>query len=94
MLRSLFTFNVLERFVWTFIQAAVGSLPVTFSLTGEALSAIGWTALTAGLAATVSLAKNLTAEGIVIQQTSQVMQQQLDQHTHLAIGDDGSVDLT
>ncbi len=59
--------NILERFVWTFLQAGVGSLPVTFGLTTDSLSAIGWSVLAAGIAAEVGLAKNLTAEGVVVQ---------------------------
>jgi hypothetical protein len=59
--------NIVERVVWTFIQAAIGSLPVTTALTTSSLSAVGWAALSAGVAAVVSLAKNLTAEGIVVQ---------------------------
>lgn len=65
--------NVLERFLWTFIQAAVGAISVAAvqaSILGVDLSgarAIGLTALGAGVAAVLSLAKNLTAEGIVAQ---------------------------
>lgn len=65
--------NVIERFCWTFIQASVGSISVvaaTTAVTGGnvgALRTIGLTALGAGVAALLSLAKNLTAEGIVVQ---------------------------
>lgn len=59
--------NIVERVVWTFIQAAIGSLPVTIALTTSSLSAVSWAALSAGVAAVVALAKNLTAEGIVVQ---------------------------
>jgi hypothetical protein len=59
--------NIVERVVWTFVQAGIGSLPVTIALTTSSLSAVGWAALSAGVAAVVSLGKNLTAEGIVVQ---------------------------
>lgn len=59
--------NIVERFVWTFVQAAIGALPATLALTTDDLSAVGWSALAAGIAAIVSLAKNLTAEGVVTQ---------------------------
>ncbi len=61
--------NIVERALWTFAQAAVGSLPMTLTLTSSALSGVGWSALSAGLAALIALAKNLTAEGIVVQST-------------------------
>jgi hypothetical protein len=64
--------NITERFIWTFLQAGVGSLPVTFGLTTDSLSAIGWSALTAGIASAVSLAKNITAEGVVVQAEKRV----------------------
>lgn len=65
--------NIIERFVWTFVQAAVGALSVVsvqaaiLGVNLSALRAIGLTALGAGVAAVLSLAKNLTAEGIVVQ---------------------------
>lgn len=65
--------NVIERFVWTFVQAAIGSISVvavTLAVTGAdlgALRTIGLTALGAGVAGVLSLAKNLTAGMIVVQ---------------------------
>lgn len=62
--------NLLQRFLWTFVFAAVAALP-----TGEVYLnlAFGRTALlaavSAGIAAVVSLAKNLTAEGVLVQAT-------------------------
>lgn len=57
--RQAHAFDVLERFLWTFIQAGVGSLPATVTLTGRNLSAVGYSALTAGIAAVIALAKSL-----------------------------------
>ncbi len=65
--------NLIERAIWTFIQSAVGAISVVavqaailgVNLTG--LRAIGLTALAAGIASVLSLAKNLTAEGLVVQ---------------------------
>jgi uncharacterized membrane protein len=54
------TRNIAERFVWTAVQAFVGSLPATFALNGRSLGAVGYSALTAAIAAVISLAKNLT----------------------------------
>jgi hypothetical protein len=59
--------NVIERFVWTAVQAFVGSLPATMALTLKDSKAIAYSGLTAAVAAMISLAKNLTAEGVVIQ---------------------------
>lgn len=52
--------NVVERFAWTAVQTFVGSLPATITLTGHSLAAIGYSGLTATVAALVSFAKNLT----------------------------------
>lgn len=52
--------NIAERVIWTFVQAFIGSLPATFALTGNDFRAVLYSGLTAGLAAVVSLAKNLT----------------------------------
>lgn len=57
--------NVIERFVWTAVQAFIGSLPATIALSSDDLVAVGYAGLTAAIAAVVSLAKNLTSEGIV-----------------------------
>lgn len=51
--------GIVERFLWTFVQAGIGSLPATVSLTGHTLAAVGYSALTAGIAAVISLAKSL-----------------------------------
>lgn len=52
--------NIAERVIWTFVQAGIGSLPATFALTGNDLRAVLYSALTAGVAAVISLAKNLS----------------------------------
>ncbi len=52
--------NIAERVIWTFVQAFLGSLPATFTLTGNDFRAVLYSGLTAGLAAVVSLAKNLS----------------------------------
>jgi len=62
-------YNILERFLWTAVQAFVGSLPATIALTSDSLVAIGYAGLTAAIAAVVSLAKNVTAEATVRQAT-------------------------
>jgi uncharacterized membrane protein len=51
--------DVIERFLWTFLQAGIGSLPATLTLAGDDLRAVGYSALTAGIAAVISLAKSL-----------------------------------
>ncbi len=60
-------YNIVERFLWTAVQAFVGSLPATIALTSDSLVAVGYSGLSAAVAATVSLAKNVTAEGVVRQ---------------------------
>lgn len=59
--------NIVERFIWTAIQAFVGSLPATMALTANDIRAVAYSGLSAAVAACISLAKNLTAEGIVVQ---------------------------
>lgn len=59
--------NILERFLWTAVQAFLGSLPATIALTPDNLVAVGYAALSAAIAAVISLAKGLTAEGVVRQ---------------------------
>lgn len=54
------TVNIAERVIWTFVQAFVGSLPATFTLTGQDFRALLYSGLTAGVAAVISLAKNLS----------------------------------
>lgn len=60
--------NVIERFTWTAIQAAAGSwvaTSITLNLSDSAqVRAALWAA---GTAALLSIAKNLTAEGVVVQ---------------------------
>lgn len=51
--------DIAERFIWTFLQAGIGSLPATLTLAGDDLRAVGYSALTAGIAAVISLAKSL-----------------------------------
>lgn len=58
--------NLIERSLWTFIQGAAGSLPVTFTAFNE-LGAIGNSAVIGGIAALISVAKNLSVEGVVVQ---------------------------
>jgi len=68
----IWTRNVAERALATFVQAAFASVSVvavTDGITGKnvsALETIGVTALGAGIAAVLSLLKNLTAEGIAV----------------------------
>lgn len=57
-------FDVVERFVWTAVQAFFGSLPFTISLAPSDLKAVGYSGLTAALSAVISLAKNLTANKV------------------------------
>jgi hypothetical protein len=55
--------NIAERVVWTFIQGAVGAIPLTFVFDPHNLDAaerVGWIAVAGGIAAVISLAKNLT----------------------------------
>ena len=52
--------NIAERVIWTFSQAFIGSLPATFTLTGNDFRAVLYSGLTAGVAAVLSLAKNLS----------------------------------
>ncbi len=62
------TKNIIERFVWTALQAFIGALPASVALTTDELSAVGWAGLSAAIASVISLAKNLTAEGIIVQE--------------------------
>jgi hypothetical protein len=59
--------NIVERFAWTAVQAFVGALPATLALTANDARAAAYAGLAAAVAAVISLAKNLTAEGIVVQ---------------------------
>jgi len=60
-------FNVLERFLWTAVQAFVGSLPATLALTVDDTRAVAFAGLSAAIAAVISAAKGLTAEGVARQ---------------------------
>ena len=62
-------YNVLERLLWTAVQAFLGSLPATLALTSDGLVAVGYAGLTAAIAAVISAAKNLSAEGVARQAT-------------------------
>jgi hypothetical protein len=64
--------NLLERLVNTAAQAFIGALPVTIPLTNNALSAAGWAGLTAAIAATISLVKNLVSTGAATPQANLV----------------------
>lgn len=68
--------NIVERFVWTAVQAFVGSLPATLALTTDALVATGYAGLTAAVAAVISLAKNLTGEGVAVQAAKRAIAQE------------------
>ncbi len=60
-------FNILERFLWTAVQAFVGSLPATLALTANDTRAVAYSGLSAAIAAIISAAKNVTAEGVARQ---------------------------
>ena len=59
--------NIAERFLWTAVQAFVGSLPATLALTADDTRAVAFAGLSAAIAAVISAAKGLTAEGIARQ---------------------------
>ena len=59
--------NIIERFIWTAVQAFLGSLPATLALTSDGLAAVGYAGMSAAIAAVISAAKNLTAEATVRQ---------------------------
>jgi heme A synthase len=50
-----------ERVVWTFVQGFFGAIPVTFTLDKDHGLAVAYAGLAGGLAAVISLGKNLTA---------------------------------
>lgn len=52
--------DIVERFMWTAVQAFMGSLPATIELSSDNLKAITWSGVSAAIAAVISLAKNLT----------------------------------
>jgi len=66
--------NIVERLLWTAVQAFIGSLPVTLSLTTQDARAVGASAATAALSAIISAAKNLTAEATVRQAALRAME--------------------
>jgi len=59
--------NLIERFVWTAIQGFFGSVPATLTLTANDARAWVYAGVTGAVAAVISLAKNLTAEGVRVQ---------------------------
>ena len=62
--------NIIERLLWTAVQAFLGALPATLALGSDDLVAVGYAALTAAIAAVLSAAKGITAEQIVRQSTA------------------------
>lgn len=66
--------NILSRFAWTAAQAFLAAMPATFNLTPEDGKALGLAGITAAVSAVVSLAKNLTAEGVVREARAPTMQ--------------------
>lgn len=61
--------NILERFAWTAAQAFVAAVPATFALTVDDARAVALMGVNAAVSAVLSLAKNLSAEGAVIEAT-------------------------
>ena len=61
--------NIVERFAWTAAAAFVGSVPVQLHLVIENAEGVARAAATAAIAALISLAQNLQAEGTVIEAT-------------------------
>jgi hypothetical protein len=61
--------NIFERFAWTATAAFIGSVPVQLHLVIEDAESIARAAATAAIAAIISLAQNLQAEGTVIEAT-------------------------
>jgi hypothetical protein len=65
--------DISERALSTFLQGFAGALPVTFILTGQSgddlgsLAALGLAGVNGGIAALLSVAKNVTAEGAVVE---------------------------
>lgn len=64
--------NVFERFAWTAAQAFAAAVPASFALTVDDSRAVALMGVNAAVAAVLSLAKNLAAEGVVIEATSRV----------------------
>lgn len=62
--------NIVERFAWTAAQAFFAAVPATFALTVDDARAVALMGVNAAVSAVLSLAKNLTAEGTVIEATS------------------------
>jgi len=60
-------FNIIERLLWTAVQAFLGALPATLAIGSDDLSAVGYAALAAAIAAVISAAKNATSEMLVRQ---------------------------
>lgn len=61
--------NIFERFAWTAVAAFIGSVPVQLHLVIENGEGIARAAATAAIAAIISLAQNLQAEGTVVEAT-------------------------
>lgn len=60
--------NLVARFLWTFVFAFVAALPSgDIYLNLEFAQTATLAAISAGIAAVVSLAKNLTAEGVIVE---------------------------
>jgi len=55
-------FNIVERLLWTAVQAFVGSLPATLALTVDDTRAVAFAGLSAAIAAVISAAKNASLE--------------------------------
>lgn len=61
--------NIVERFAWTAVQAFFAAIPATFALTTSNTRAVALMGVNAAVAAVMSLAHNLAAEGAVIEAT-------------------------
>lgn len=61
--------NIIERFAWTAAAAFIGAVPIQLHLVLEDGEAIARAAVAAAIAAVISLAQNLQAEGTVIEAT-------------------------
>ena len=61
--------NIIERFAWTAGQAFFAAVPATFALTVDDARAVALMGVNAAVSAVLSLAKNLAAEGAVVEAT-------------------------
>ena len=64
--------NIVERFAWTAAQAFVAAIPATFALTTDDTRAVALMGVNAAVAAVLSLAKNLSQEGAIIEATARM----------------------